>query len=97
MIKKFEFSVIQAKDTFDAHYWDNLPLTNPPSVKASSLSFHRSTTGSDRIRRISSALAIISLIDGLPQVDGLTVLISRVHLGLELPCGLVLDDVQQIG
>mmetsp|Transcript_9893 Transcript_9893/g.15030 ORF Transcript_9893/g.15030 Transcript_9893/m.15030 type:complete len:150 (-) Transcript_9893:117-566(-) len=51
-------------------------LTNPPSVKASSLSFHRSTTGSDNIRRISSVLAVIFTNDCLLPVllvDGLSV------------------------
>ena len=65
--------MMQANDTFNAQHWVNLPLTNPPSVKASSLSFHRSTTGSDRIRRISSALAIISIDLWTATVKGLTV------------------------
>jgi len=35
-------------------------LTNPPSDNASSRNFHKSTVGSDKSRRISSALAAIA-------------------------------------
>ena len=37
----------------------NVPLTKPPSLNANSLNFHKSTTGSDKTRRISSALLFI--------------------------------------
>lgn len=80
--------MMQANDTFNAQHWVNLPLTNPPSVKASSLSFHRSTTGSDRIRRISSALAIISIDLWTATVKGLTVCFVATTLSA------VLDDGQ---
>jgi len=61
MMKMFKL-VGSIQKNVQSAVWDNAPLTNPPSVKASSLSFHRSTTGSDRIRRISSALFVIVLV-----------------------------------
>lgn len=68
-----------------------VPLTSPPSVKAKSLNFHRSTSGCNNTRLISSAFSCnFWFLDEVPESEGVGAVVVAVAGALLLVLLLVL-------